>query len=168
MHSIRSGVLVFGTGVSQYVDSAFQNDLESGARVKKLKNPRSLGESRLTSGNGHAYQPHDTITLEELFHSEIPLGACASESDGFLNADGGWADAEGGVARAMELVQELGGKFVPGKEVSKLKKSGSITKGVSCKDGTEYSADLVILATGSWTASAFPELNLGFRCFATG
>ncbi|ESK93652.1 fructosyl amino acid oxidasesarcosine [Moniliophthora roreri MCA 2997] len=35
-------------------------------------------------------------------------------------------------------------------------------------DGSVFEADLVVIATGSWTPSAFPDLGLGEKCLATG
>lgn len=91
-----------------------------------------------------------------------------TNAHGYLNIDGGWVYSTGGVERAMQLVRELGGQIIPGKEVISLIKSGHMTKGVKCGDGNEFAADVVVLATGSWTASAFPELHLGERAHATG
>lgn len=119
------------------------------------------------------------VRLRELFPPGVTLGPKLSGSNvhGYLNEDGGWAYAEGGVARAIELVRARGGVVLAGKEVVELLKSessvsvtgdGSRTTGVRCKDQTEYMADVVVLATGSWTASAFPELDLGEKCLATG
>ena len=144
--------------------STFTNDVAHGARVKKvLGASASPKEIAKTSKN-------ELISLQELFPGEIPLGRRMASACGFFNFDGGWAYAEGGVARATELVRAKGGKVLARKEVVRLLKSdnGKRTKGVRCKDGSVYEADMVVIATGSWTASAFPELRLGDKCLATG
>ncbi|KAH8115300.1 FAD dependent oxidoreductase [Phellopilus nigrolimitatus] len=162
----ESGVLVYGTGESIYVDGAYVNDIAHGARVKKVAPSAPVPMSKCGTEN-------DTVALAELFPG-VPLGPAVAGKHGYLNVDGGWAYAEGGVARAMQLVTERGGRFlrerksrnsvrIPDKVVKR-----SRTTGVKCKDGSEYPADIVVLATGSWTASAFPDLNLGERCLASG
>ena len=42
------------------------------------------------------------------------------------------------------------------------------TVGVKCADGTQYAADVVVIAAGSWTPSSFPKLDLMGKCLATG
>ncbi|KAI5121451.1 hypothetical protein M0805_009559 [Coniferiporia weirii] len=181
----ESGVLVLGAGMSIYADGAYKNDVAHGARVRRLApcvpapSPTKGGISLCTvASDGET----DIVQPSELFHPEVHLGEKITNSHGYLNVDGGWAFAEGGVRRAMQRVEELGGKILPGKEVLVLLKSSgkpekinsatgpqtSRTVGVKCKDGCEYAADMVVIATGSWTASAFPDLNLGERCLASG
>jgi len=93
----------------------------------------------------------------------------ADTASGYFNKEGGWANATRGVARGIELVRELGGSVEGGKVVKALAKDRKgKTRGVKCADGEEISADLVVLATGSWTASTFPQLNLDSLCVATG
>lgn len=87
---------------------------------------------------------------------------------GYLNRDGGWAAATQGVSAMMSRVTALGGTILSDKGVSKLIREDGKTTGVLCSDGTTFNADMVILATGSWTASAFPELNLNSNFVSTG
>lgn len=65
-------------------------------------------------------------------------------------------------------VISLKGKVLPGKNVTKIIKQNGRTIGVECSDGVIYDASLLVIATGSWTHSAFPELDLRPRCLATG
>lgn len=157
-------MLVFGAGEAVFSGNALANDVAHGARVKKVLGA-SASPKELAKTN-----KNELISLHELFPGEIPLGRRMSSACGFLNFDGGWAFAEGGVARAIELVRIRGGKVLARKEVIQLLKSdnGKRTRGVRCKDGSEFEADIVVIATGSWTASAFPELRLGEKCLATG
>ncbi|THH03815.1 hypothetical protein EW145_g5985 [Phellinidium pouzarii] len=176
----ESGVLVLGSGMSIYADDAYKNDVAQGARVKRLVTSGvNLSDERVDVDSS-VRSPDESIMLSELFHPEIPLGEKVKSAHAYLNVDGGWAFAEGGVRRAMQHVENLGGKILPAKDVSMLLKTEladikespdrqkSRTKGVKCKDGSEYAADIVVLATGSWTASAFPDLNLGEKCLASG
>lgn len=87
---------------------------------------------------------------------------------GYFNRDGGWAFAAQGVRLLQSKVEYLGGKVFAAKPVSKLIQHDGKTTGVQCTDGSSYEADLVVIASGSWTASAFPNLNLREKCLATG
>jgi glycine/D-amino acid oxidase-like deaminating enzyme len=68
----------------------------------------------------------------------------------------------------ISKVVALGGKVIVSKHVKKIMRRNRRTTGVECSDGSSYDASLLVVATGSWTHSAFPELNLGSRCLATG
>ena len=67
-----------------------------------------------------------------------------------MNYDGGWANAAQGIRLMTANVIAQCGKVLPGKSVV----------GVHFTNGTMFDASLVILATGSWTASSFPDFNL--------
>lgn len=49
-----------------------------------------------------------------------------------------------------------------------LVKEDGKTTGVNCADGSLFRADLVVIASGSWTPSTFPSLPLFGKCLATG
>ena len=99
------------------------------------------------------------------FHTPTaPFAGCA----GYLNRNGGWADAGQGMSVLLDEVKALNGKVLPGMNVSRILRKGGQTSGVQCSDGTVFDAALVVLAAGSWTPSAFPELDLGRICLATG
>jgi sarcosine oxidase/L-pipecolate oxidase len=68
----------------------------------------------------------------------------------------------------LDEVKALNGKVLPGMNVTRILRKGGQTSGVQCSDGTVFDAALVVLAAGSWTPSAFPELDLGRICLATG
>jgi sarcosine oxidase/L-pipecolate oxidase len=93
-----------------------------------------------------------------------PFAGCA----GYLNRSGGWADAGQGMTVLLDEVKALNGKVLPGMNVIRILRKDGQTTGVQCSDGTVFAAALVVLATGSWTPSAFPELDLGRICLATG
>ena len=87
---------------------------------------------------------------------------------GFLNRDGGWAFAAQGITKMTERVLSMGGKVIGGKDARGLLKVDGRTSGVKCSDGTTMNADLVVIASGSWTASSFIEIDLKTSCLATG
>jgi len=90
------------------------------------------------------------------------------ESSGYLNFDGGWANAAQGIRLMTANVIAQGGDVIPGKSVVKLLRQNDRTSGVQFADGTTFDASLVVLATGSWTASSFPEIDFSGKCVATG
>ncbi|KAH9942218.1 FAD dependent oxidoreductase [Epithele typhae] len=135
----------WGDAYHEYTDKAYENDIAHGARVDLVD----------TVDAARAYFP-DGVTIS------------MTDARGYLNRDGGWAWASKGIQRAMELVTALGGKIVPGKAVAQLLRTDGRATGVRCVDGSTFAADAVVLATGSWSASAFPDLGLEGQCLATG
>lgn len=139
----ESGVVVLGISKTQaYADDAYQNDVALGAKVTPLAN----GEAIRTA-----------------FPPQVPT-ASFEDSSGYLNSDSGWANAGQGITMMISKVISLGGKVVPGKSVEKVLRDDSAgrTIGVQCHDGTVYDASLIIIATGSWTPSAFPDITPGY------
>ncbi|EGO00698.1 hypothetical protein SERLA73DRAFT_50792 [Serpula lacrymans var. lacrymans S7.3] len=153
----ESGVVVLdppaavGEGpIESYADMSFDNDVEIGARVRRLE---------------------DSTAVRSVFPSSVASSgrlAPLSDATGYLASDGGWAEAAQGVSLMTSRVVALGGRVVPGKTAEGLVREDGATKGVRCTDGSLFYADLVVLAAGSWMASSFPELNLDTKCLATG
>jgi sarcosine oxidase/L-pipecolate oxidase len=94
--------------------------------------------------------------------------ASFKDSTGYFNFDGGWANATQGMRLMTANVIAQGGKVIPGKSVIKLLRQNDRTSGVQFSDGTTFDASIVVLATGSWTSSSFPDLNFRGKCIATG
>jgi sarcosine oxidase / L-pipecolate oxidase len=147
---LRSGVLVLGSSAdasrSAYASSSYENDVAIGSRLHVLKDGEAI-------------------------RSSFPKGvnvASFEGSFGYLNFDGGWANATQGIRQMTSKVIARGGKVMSGKSVVKLLCHNDRTSGVQFADGTTIHASLVVLATGSWTASYFPDLNFGGKCIATG
>jgi sarcosine oxidase/L-pipecolate oxidase len=138
---------------SSYADASFMNDLELGCSLSPLPDPASI---------------------RSVFPSDVPIGSFEklgpgdSRRMGYLNHDGGWADAGQGVEVLLSEVKRLGVKVCPGKPVSAVQQSNGKVSGVLCTDGTIYEADLAVIATGSWSPSTFPDLGLHETCLATG
>lgn len=129
-----------------YVTKSYENDVSLGASVIKLADGEAI-RARLSQ--------------------RVNLGSF-TESSGYVNHDGGWANATHSLQLMMNNVIAEGGKIIAGKTVSKLLKENGRSRGVECDDGTCLTADIIILATGSWTASTFRNLDLRGKCLATG
>lgn len=156
----RSGVVVFGFPkpspgatiqgdlVRSYSRESYNNDLAIGADVTLLETPD---------------------TLRSAFPSSTPVASLDNKT-GYLNKDGGWADAGKGLKRMIDRVTQMGVTILSGKEVREIIKdeNGFKTTGVRCSDGSQYGATLVISALGSWTPSTFSGLNYNGACLATG
>ncbi|KAJ7209719.1 FAD dependent oxidoreductase [Mycena pura] len=144
----ESGVLVLGSPDCADYTHKYLNDVEMGVRVVPL---------------------NTSAALREAFPPEVRVGSL-SDYSGYLNKESGWANASQGVSVLMSKVTALNGKIVPGKTAMELIRPGPSLKttGVRCSDGTVFEADLVVLATGSWTASVFPDVSTGNTYCATG
>lgn len=141
-------VLVLGSSDSgeTYVNESYSNDVALGANLERLQNGDQVC----------SVFPPDVRT------------ATFSQRRGYLNRDGGWANAGKGLSMLLSEVIALKGKVLPGKSVHRILRQDSKTIGVQCTDGSVFNAGLVIIATGSWTPSAFPVLGLAHMCLATG
>ncbi|PPQ88449.1 hypothetical protein CVT25_011575 [Psilocybe cyanescens] len=145
----ESGVVVLGhssSGQETYADKSYKNDVAMGATVKILK---------------------ESNAIRSVFSPQVHTGSFG-QCSGYLNSDGGWANAGQGLTLLINKVRDLSGNVVPEKCVVKILREKHGATGVECSDGTIFSASLVIIATGSWTPSAFPDLGLGEICLATG
>ncbi|KAJ7594956.1 FAD dependent oxidoreductase [Mycena floridula] len=144
----ESGVVVLGAGgpkeADMYADAAYKNDQSLGLRLEALENAAAI--RRLF--------PPQFGTLEGVV--------------GYMNHNSGWTHAERGIIKIMAQVTALGGKIIPGQTVKALLKQDGKTSGVKCTNGNIYKAPLTVIATGSWTASTFPELDFAGKFQATG
>lgn len=144
MNSIRAGSLFYGKG--DETKAMFENNVALGLRVKNLENPEAI---------------------RNVFPPGVKIASFEGRA-GHLNLDSGWANAFQGTSVLLSKVVALGGTVIPGKKVKELIRRGGKTTGLETVDGTVFEAELVIVATGSWTASAFPTLEVGEMCLATG
>jgi len=146
----ESGVLVLGTSShsakNAYTSKSYDNDVALGSRLDVLK---------------------DGAAIRSVFPRDVKV-ASFETSAGYFNYDGGWANAAQGVSIMTANVIIQGGKVISRKHATQLLQRDGKTFGVKCGDGTVFNADLVILATGSWTASSFPDLDFNGKCIATG
>lgn len=137
--------MIIGEKGHPNLDHAYQNDLDLGLRLEPLTEINTV----------HNFFPQG-VTLAP-FHG-----------NGYLNRDSGWANAAQGIANLIPKVTALGGQILTNRSVTDLVMHDGKTTGVRCLDGTVFEAALVILATGAWTASAFPDLGLDKSLLATG
>ncbi|KAK1230481.1 hypothetical protein PQX77_006409 [Marasmius sp. AFHP31] len=147
----ESGVLLLGQSSAEgtYVHEAYENDARQGLRVRKLDTDHAVAE-----------------LSKEMLGSQVIVDFRGMT--GYLNHDSGWADAGRATAALISRVKALGGKIIGGKTVKELIHKDGLTHGVKCTDGSSIHADLVVLATGSWTPSAFTSLGLEGKCLASG
>jgi sarcosine oxidase / L-pipecolate oxidase len=125
---------------TSYAEAAYENDRALGARVVPLRDNKDFAAA---------------------FPPSIPL-APFENTFGYLNRDGGWAYAGQGLSLMIEKVKALGGKVLAGKPFKKLIIDGGKCRKVACADGSEYEAECVVVATGSWTPSLFYD-SLGLK-----
>ncbi|KAL4906118.1 hypothetical protein BDW74DRAFT_151307 [Aspergillus multicolor] len=107
-------------------------------------------------------------TKDAVLNAAPAYGETLQVAGGYVNWSSGWADAEAGVRFAKQKLDKEGKvRFVHG-EVSRLlfspKDNRTVTGVVYDKDKT-LNADLVILATGAWTAGL---VDLRGRTVSTG
>ncbi|THH33067.1 hypothetical protein EUX98_g1151 [Antrodiella citrinella] len=142
------GVVVLGQSKASYANKAYTNDVSLGARISTLSTPSAV---------------------RSVFPSTVSTGSF-EDLTGYVNHDGGWATAATAMSRILQKVKDLGATVIAGKAVTSLLKrdTDGTTRGVKCADESEYEADLVVLAAGSWMASAFPDQGLQAKCVATG
>ena len=119
-----------------YASKAYMNDIALGARTIKL----SFGDGMRT-----------------VFPDSVKTGSTFDDAFGYINLESGWAFAARGIEMLLSRVIALGGKVMSGKAVTGLIRPSSDgrTSGVMLADGSSISARLVVLASGSWTASTF-------------
>lgn len=133
---------------------------EQNYAAKVYANDAALGVRTVKFDSGDA--------IRSVFPANIKIGTWLERTSGYINFDSGWALAARGVEKLMTRVIELGGKVVGGKTVTGLVRENGRTSGVTLADGSCMSACLVVIASGSWTASTFRELELGEMCLSTG
>lgn len=139
-HLYRTGVVVRGLHCEGFTGERVRRTLEN---VRAKESSIKLLET-----------PEDFVSL--LAPSpDIPVNPPGEEVRGYHNPVGGWANASAAVNKLYEWLRELGGELVPTADMSELlyTTDGRDVRGVKCADGREFTADKVIIALGSWTAS---------------
>ena len=131
-----------------YASQSYANDVILGARTVKFSSEK---------------------TMRTILPDTVKAGPAFDVDSGYINLDSGWAFATRGIEVLMARVVALGGKIMGGKAVTGLIRQDGKTSGVILADGSCINASLVVIATGSWTASTFRELDLEDNKFlATG
>ncbi|KAH0829173.1 FAD dependent oxidoreductase [Lanmaoa asiatica] len=157
---------VINVGSDGFDDRSRENDRQLGAPIEDLQDAKAVRTKLLSS-----LRPFTDVTTQTLSDSDSNaqrVGPFTNYS-GYFNSEGGWAEAARAVGILLLRVREKGAKLMENQEVVGLVKDESgRTTGVKCGDGKYFEGDMVILTTGSWTASTFPELELDSKCLATG
>ncbi|PYH39001.1 NAD(P)/FAD-dependent oxidoreductase [Aspergillus neoniger CBS 115656] len=94
-------------------------------------------------------------TREEVARVAPAYGVNRSVAGGYVNWGSGWSDAEAGVRYTKQRLDQEGKVIFKTGDVSSLRYSNDNTNrvtGVNLADGSSLTADLVVLATGAWTA----------------
>ncbi|KAH7927462.1 FAD dependent oxidoreductase, partial [Leucogyrophana mollusca] len=156
----ESGILLLkNTTTSPDVDPAYANDRALGARTSLLPDAAAVRAALGVEGAFPAPVPFDPTT---------PTPAYTAS----LNHDGGWAEAARAMRVLLARVRAAGGRVLGGREARGVVRRAGRCVGVRVWVGAGheevYEADVVVLAVGAWTASAFRELGLDARCLATG
>ncbi|GJN94332.1 hypothetical protein Rhopal_007406-T1 [Rhodotorula paludigena] len=104
--------------------------------------------------------------LREFYPEGVELGTFPGHV-AYKNNIGGWAASRDAVVSALDLSRALGVQCVCGEASTLLHTAdGTDVRGVRLRDGRTLEADIVILATGSWTPQLLPELAK--NCLPTG
>lgn len=111
-------------------------------------------------------------TKPDVLRAVPAYGDQINVAGGYVNWGSGWSDAEGAVRYAKKLLDQEGKVDFRTGEVERLLfaeeeegKEQQVVTGVALASGETISADLVVLATGAWTAKL---LDLRGRAVSTG
>ncbi|GJN90309.1 hypothetical protein Rhopal_003318-T1 [Rhodotorula paludigena] len=104
--------------------------------------------------------------IREFYPPGTPLSDFKGDI-GYKNSVGGWCASRDATVEAVTLARNLGVRFLAAEAESLLHTDdGTDVIGVKAFDGRTYTADVVILACGSWTPRLLPELAT--NCLPTG
>ncbi|CAE7171239.1 unnamed protein product [Rhizoctonia solani] len=153
----ESGVMVCGgADGTAYSKAAHENDLAAGCRVELLPN---------------------VSDIERCFPPGVALGEIAAAKDesgglarnwAYFNKDGGWVAATVGMKALLRRTRAyegrgltiLTGRRVTGLELDQKGRAGAVR--VFANGNEEVlAADVIVLATGAWTSSLFPDESFG-------
>lgn len=145
----RSGFVAIGS--SEYGRLAHANEIAAGASIPP----------NIEAGT----------SLASYFPSGVAIGSSITESQGYFNPVGGWADAEMGIQALLDKVRSMGSVVRSSANVIRLKFNTTLlvssppsptnVTGVYLDSGEIVAADVIIIATGSWTPSLFPDPSFG-------
>ncbi len=115
-------------------------EFESFARLEK----RGIAAERLDS-NG--------------LSARFPVWSAAKYVDGYFNPRAGWAASGRVVALLLARARDAGIQVHEGVRFDHLIEDDTRIAGIGATDGTEYRADVVVVAAGAWTPSMLPQLR---------
>jgi sarcosine oxidase / L-pipecolate oxidase len=109
---------------------------------------------RLLRQRGHTPERLDAAEIARRF----PAWRSGAYVDGFFHTRGGYAESGRVVAFLLSQAEREEVVIHVGEKVIGFLEQGSRIKGVRTESGTQYAADLVIIAAGTWTHWLLPEL----------
>ncbi|KAG8708431.1 hypothetical protein FRC09_001258 [Ceratobasidium sp. 395] len=158
--SHRSGVFVCGgpTGTA-YSRAAQENDIAAGGRVTLLPTVEDIKR---------AFPPG--VALGEVSEAQDTEGIAAKNSC-YLNSDGGWVGATTAMNALLRRVKAyegrgmniLAGRRVTGLEIDAEGRAAGVrfTRNEGSQGEEVLTADVIVLATGAWSSSLFPDDSFG-------
>jgi glycine/D-amino acid oxidase-like deaminating enzyme len=107
---------------------------------------------------------HDPLRLTpDVLRQRFPAWNAERYVDGYYNAFAGYAESGKVVAKLLERAKAQGVEVHEGQTFAHFIENGSRVGGVITRDGARFTADMVVVATGSWTPHILPELAPVFR-----
>ncbi len=104
---------------------------------------------------GHQPQRMNSEQLAQ----DHPLWQAEEYVDGYLSPRAGWAESGNVVAKIARGLAAAGVDVREGKAFERFIEDGSRVVGVVTADGSEFRADVVLMATGAWTPVYLPYLS---------
>jgi glycine/D-amino acid oxidase-like deaminating enzyme len=114
---------------------------------------------RLLERRGHRPERIDGAVLADRF----PAWSTGRYVDGFYHEKGGWVESGRVVESLVNWARARGVTVDEGRRVAAIARSGGRIAGVRDATGATIDADLVVVASGSWTAQLAPELATCIR-----
>ncbi|QRV84153.1 FAD-binding domain protein [Ceratobasidium sp. AG-Ba] len=158
----ESGILGGGATGTPYSRAAQENDIAAGGRVTLLPTVESI-KSIFPAG----------ITIGEIAEAEDRGQGITAKNSCYLNADGGWVEATTAMKALLRKVRAyeghgvniLAGCRVTGLEIDADGSAAGvkIVRNEEQDQGKEgvLKADVIVLATGAWSSSLFPDDSFG-------
>ncbi|KAG9098070.1 hypothetical protein FS749_004744 [Ceratobasidium sp. UAMH 11750] len=156
----ESGILVCGgpTG-TPYTRAAQENDLAAGCRVTLLPTVQDIKQ---------VFPP--SVTIGEIAKAQGPDSTIAKNSC-YLNSDGGWVGATTAMTallRRVKAYQGRGVNILTGRRVAGLEMDAegrAVGVKLARDEGDQgeqvLTANVIVLATGAWSSSLFPDDSVG-------
>jgi glycine/D-amino acid oxidase-like deaminating enzyme len=103
---------------------------------------------------GHPIERLDGRTRAARF----PAWAAATYPDGYFNPRAGWVESGNVIARLVEEARAGGVQLREHAQFDRLLEQGARVTGVRSTDGSDWHADVVLVAVGAWTPFVLPQL----------
>ena len=88
----------------------------------------------------------------------VPAWSPVTYPDGYLNHKAGWVESAAVVSRVAGEARAAGVRIVEGTAADLVTSSGRVV-GISTREGTIHSSDIVVIAAGAWTPALLPHMR---------